>query len=294
MKFNKKIIIITIIIILINIIYFLYDSHLNETFINHVNDNNNNDNDNAIPSIQPYVLYIPKREKYIKNVMNKLGINKLGKENINVKYILGPPKENIIMEQLHNKDMISDSYYEKNKKEGTGEVAVFLGHVEILETFLKSDHDYALIFEDDIFLPNEEEKQKEINIKIKNIIKNIPAEAEILYFGYCFEDCKKSKVYKKNPTLFKHAIRPVCLHSYLVSKKGAKILLREIIPLSDGLDVVILGLINKKIINAFTVNNDYLQILQNRKELGSDISNMNHAADIPTCIIGNWTGNPRN
>lgn len=235
---------------------------------------------------QSYVLYIPKREEYIKNVMNKIGLTP--------QYILGPPKAEVDREQLYKDGIMSKSYYDRNKKEEKGEVAVYLGHISILKEFLKSDKKYALIFEDDIFLPKKENEQKEMGTKINHLINNLPHDAEMVYFGYCFEDCKKSKPYEGNPDLFNHAVSPVCLHSYLVSREGARKLLDMIIPITQGIDVVILHLIRQKKINAYTVNNGYLQVLQNRKDLGSDISNIEHAADIPVCRIGNWVGNPRN
>ena len=270
------IILVCLVVIALAIVVPVFTNNVMENFILHDN----------IAHTQSYVLYIPKREKYIKNVMNKL--------DIDAKYILGPPKAEVDREKLFKDGMLSKTYYDMNKKEEKGEVAVFLGHVSILREFLKSDNKYALIFEDDIFLPKKEEEQKELGKKIKHVIKNIPEEAEMVYFGYCFEDCKKAKPYKGNPELFNHAVVPVCLHSYLVSREGARKLLDMIIPLTQGLDVVILHLIRQKKINAFTVNNGYLQVLQNRKDLGSDISNIEHAADIPVCRIGNWTGNPRN
>tara|TARA_Y100001970_G_scaffold293968_1_gene445198 strand:+ start:10207 stop:11037 length:831 start_codon:yes stop_codon:yes gene_type:complete len=275
METCQIIILVCVGIILINLVLSTLSQSFTENFILH----------NNLAHTQSYVLYIPKREKYIKDVMNKI--------DIDAKYILGPPKDKVDREKLFKEGMLSKTYYDMNKKEERGEVAVFLGHVSILKEFLKSNNKYALIFEDDIFLPKKEEEQKEMGKKIKHLIKNIPEEADMVYFGYCFEDCKKAKPYKGNPELFNHAVVPVCLHSYLVSREGAKKLLDLVIPLTEGIDVVVLHLIRQKKINAFTVNNKYLQVLQNRKDLGSDISNIEHAADIPVCRIGNWTGNPR-
>jgi GR25 family glycosyltransferase involved in LPS biosynthesis len=275
MKTCNIILLICIVILLVSLIYSILNNR-DENFTLH----------NNLEQAQSYVLYIPKREKYIKNVMNKIGID--------AKYILGPPKDKVNREKLFKEGMLSKKYYDMNKKEEKGEVAVFLGHVSILKEFLKSNNKYALIFEDDIFLPKKQEEQKVMGKKISNLIKNIPEEADMVYFGYCFEDCKKAKPYKGNPKLFNHAVVPVCLHSYLVSRKGARKLLDLVIPLTEGIDVAILHLIRQNKINAFTVNKDYLQVLQNRKDLGSDISNIEHAADIPVCRIGNWTGNPRN
>jgi hypothetical protein len=263
MNITNIYIIYSLLLILICIALYLITKYFRKTLTNNKVQKDNLNN------TQSYVLYIPKREKYIKNVMNKI--------DIDAKYVKGPPKANVDREQLFKEGMLSKKYYDMNKKEEKGEVAVFLGHVSILREFLHK----------------KEKEQKEMGKKIKHLIKNIPTEAEMVYFGYCFEDCKKAKPYKNNPSLFSHAVVPVCLHSYLVSREGARKLLDMIIPLTEGLDVVILHLIRQKKINAFTVNKDYLQVLQNRKDLGSDISNIEHAADIPVCRIGNWVGNPR-
>ena len=271
MKLCHIIILIFIGLLIIN----LLTSNFKESFVMH----------NNLSNTQTYVLYIPSREKYIKNVMNKI--------DLKPEYILGPPKAEIKRDNLYKEGILSKKYYDMNKKQEKGEVAVFLGHINILKTFLKSNNKYALIFEDDIYLPKKTKEQKEMGKKIKNLINNVPDEADILYFGYCFEDCKKSKPYKNKPELFNHAVVPVCLHSYLVSRKGAEKLLKLLIPMTEGIDVAILYLIKNKKINAFTVNNKYLQVLQNRKDLGSDISDVKHAADIPMCRIGNWIGNPR-
>lgn len=278
MKKCQIISLVSIFVIIVNIIILIY-IYKNNFVIKKSKYNN-------LPYTQAYVLYIPKREKYIKNVMSKIGLNP--------QYILGPPKDDVDREKLYKEGIISKVYYDKNKKEEKGEVAVYLGHISILKEFLNSDNKFALIFEDDIFLPKKEKEQKELGLKINHLIDNLPDDADMVYFGYCFEDCKKAKPYKNNPKLFNHAINPVCLHSYLVSREGARKLLKMIVPITQGIDVVILHLIKQKKINAYTVNKDYLQVLQNRKDLGSDISNIKHAADIPQCIIGNWRGNPRN
>ena len=96
-----------------------------------------------------YVLYIPKRYKYIKNVMNQV--------NIVPKYILGPKKDKIdyddmISEKLVLQDWLDNSLAIKKyiKPINKGRIACHLGHANILKEFLKSDQKYALIFEDDL------------------------------------------------------------------------------------------------------------------------------------------------
>ena len=117
----KIIILVCIVIILVNLIISIFNQKNTENFT--IDPLNNN-----LEKTQSYVLYIPKREKYIKDVMEKIGVD--------AKYILGPPKEKVDRVKLLADGMLSKKYYDMNKKEEKGEVAVFLGHVSILKKFL--------------------------------------------------------------------------------------------------------------------------------------------------------------
>tara|TARA_B100001769_G_C21971479_1_gene522572 strand:- start:132 stop:920 length:789 start_codon:yes stop_codon:yes gene_type:complete len=213
-------------------------------------------NENNFNNTGMYVLYIPKREKYIKDIMNKL--------NFNPEHVKGPDKNKLNLEQLKKDGFIS------NKKIRDGIIACALGHHDILNKFLKTNKKYALIFEDDIFIPQEKNKQIEISTKIKNLINNIPIDADIVYFGYCFENC--SKKYKYNE-YFNKSVRPSCTHLYFVSRKGANKIINNIKPFKYGIDIHYMDLINNKILNSYSVNSNYLLIEQNRDNLGSELDN---------------------
>ena len=170
-------------------------------------------NEDNLKNTNIYVLYIPNREKYIKDIMKKL--------KLEPKFIQGPDKN-----KLDLKIMIENNEIEKNFgiERNRGQIACHLGHLKILNNLLQSNKKYALIFEDDIYLSKDKNEQNDIGNKIKNLINNIPPDADIVYFGYCFENC--SNEYKYNE-YFNKSINPSCRHSYLVSKKGANIIINN-------------------------------------------------------------------
>ena len=109
-----------------------------------------------------YVLYVPKREQYIKDVMKKM--------KLNPEFIQGPDKTKLDLENLKKDGIIA-----KDTKKSRGVLACYLGHLNILKKFVESDYKYALIFEDDIKLPDNTD---EIYKKIKYSINNMPENTE--------------------------------------------------------------------------------------------------------------------
>ena len=123
-----------------------------------------------------YVLYIDKREQYIKNMINTLFLNPIFFKGFN-KY------------DLNEDELIKDNFVSKewtlHPKFNFGRVACHMGHLNILKTFLSSKKKYALIFEDDISI--DMTKINTIREKIYTILENIPKDAEIVYLSYCWE-----------------------------------------------------------------------------------------------------------
>jgi GR25 family glycosyltransferase involved in LPS biosynthesis len=205
-----------------------------------------------------YVLYIPKRYDYIKNVMNKV--------NIIPNFIRGPKKDKLIYDKLVLENLVSQSWLDDSKAKkkyvkpiNKGRIACHLGHAKILTKFLKSGQKYALIFEDDLNISID---KQEFRSKLQNILSNIPEDAEIVYLSYCFEVCQKLK---KINNIFSKAYRPLCRHMYLVSREGANKILRETFPMHSSGDRMIGMLIKNKILNGYVVNHDFLNINQFRE-----------------------------
>ena len=245
-----------ILLVILFIIFFVSQSYTKEFFLT-----------NKENLFETYVLYIPKRYNYIKNSFDNLKI----KPN----YIQGPDKNMFKIDDLYNQNIITKKDKDnllsnKPKKKyniiNTGRIACHLGHINILKQFLNSNNKYALIFEDDIQIKN----INNLSIKLNNIMNNIPNDADIVYLSYCYEHCKLLKKYND---LFYIAERPLCRHSYAVSKKGAQIIINKTLPMNEPGDRMLANLIKKSELKAYLVNSNYLLIPQNREDLGTNIGN---------------------
>lgn len=210
-------------------------------------------------NVDIYVLYIPKREVYIRNAIDRLFINPI--------YFKGYNKNELNEEELIKNDFISKEWTE-NPKFNFGRVACHMGHMEILKTFLTTTTKYALIFEDDIYID-----LANVNYyrnKIKTILDNIPEDAQTVYLSFCWEYCDNTVKYNE---IFSHSFRPLCRHMYLVSREGAKLILDNAKRLVKPGDNTIGELIQNKIIKSYNVNPDFFILEQNRQNLGSHLGN---------------------
>ncbi len=227
-------ILIILLIILPFILFLLFQKNI-DCFIN-----NNYD---------VYALYIPKRYNYISSKLNKLFNN--------VIYIRGPDKNIFNKDELIKEGKISTNYINYNN----GRYACYLGHYNIWKTFIASNKEYALIFEDDINFNDD------VRPKLINIINNIPKDADIVYVDYCYELCNNTK------ELFYKSNYPLCNHCYIVSKKGARKLIDKLQVMTNNKDEMMKELIIKKELISYSVNKDYISINQNREELTTNLNN---------------------
>ena len=214
-----------------------------------------------INNVDVYVLYIPKREMYIKGLINKLFVNPI--------FFKGYNKNDLNEEELIKNEYI-DREWTTSPKFNFGRVACHMGHMAILKSFLSTDQKYALIFEDDIHL--DLSKLHSIRSKIKKILTNIPNDAQIVYLSFCWEHCDKLQKYDSEE-IFLKSYRPLCRHMYLVSQEGARIILNNTKLLKAPGDNTIASLIlNNKLIS-YSINPEYFIIEQNRQTLGSNLGN---------------------
>ncbi len=102
-----------------------------------------------------------------------------------------------------------------------GKIGVTTSHILVWKKCIELNEP-IFIFEDDIYLENF--NYKDINILLNN--KNL---WDIVWFGHCFEDGNKKELKRieilKN---FYKSYLPRCRHAYLLSPKGAEILLKNI------------------------------------------------------------------
>ena len=234
--------------------------------------------------IQPYVLYIPKRFKAIKKMMKKLDLNPI--------YVQGLDKNKITLEKALKQGHVHPDWYDYSVKGGatetsekkpvnSGRIACHLGHLTILEQFLQSSNEYALIFEDDVYLtPGKSYERKH---KLRTILENIPKNAQIVYLSFCHEFCDLTKKYND---IFIHAVRPLCRHIYLVSREGARIILDNTFPMYNTGDKMIGTLISDKILKGYLVNPNFFTLNQNRQQVGVFRTNLNNHGIPYSCRKG--------
>ena len=229
--------------------------------------------------IKAYVLYIPKRLDYIKNIMHNL--------NIQPEYVKGVDKSTLNLKDLLYDNIIRKNWYnysfngkinKMKKVVNVGRVACHLGHLEIMRRFLNTSNKYALIFEDDLRISNNE--YKEVSKKINNILQIIPEDTEILYLSFCWEICKNAIKY--NNYLFK-SLRPLCRHMYLISRSGAKKIIQNTLPMNNSGDKMIGHMIASKQLKSYSVYNNYLYVKQNRQKTGSFKTNLGNDFEHVLC-----------
>jgi len=198
------------------------------------------------------VITLPKRKKYITNVMNSF--------KIKCNYFPAILKNNINRAQL-----IQSGFISPKSKLNNGQIACHQSHIFVLKNFLQSNNNNCLIFEDDLKYPNLNVNYNKI---IYKVMVNLPKDCDIIYFGRCWDKCKKS--IPINKYLVKCYI-PQCRHAYGVTRRGAEKIIKNTIKLLKPGDYTISRLIKKGVIIAYGSNPSIF--IQNREVLGSNLGN---------------------
>ena len=183
---------------------------------------------------------------------------------IQAKFISAFNKNNIDRNHLINTNFISNDYNQNN-----GRIACHYSHIMVLKYFLKSNKKNCIIFEDDIKkIDFDTFKSKHQNILIESLNK-LPKDYDILYFGRCWDDCKKQNYLTNNLVKVNS---PKCRHSYAVSRKGAQKIIKYSLPMRRYAgDTIIARLITKGLISAYSITPPIF--FQNRSQLGSNLNN---------------------
>jgi len=228
--------------------------------------------------INAYMLYIPSREDIVDSTIKMLGfdvekVQGIDKNTLNLNDLL---TRKVVNKKWYDNSMNyhgdEDSYYNKNhytkvshggnQMLHTGPVAVYLGHRKILDQFLASNEEYALIFEDDIDVENENHGKK-IKSMVHQVLKNFPEDIDIIYLDFCWEFCNSVVEYSD---LFNIPLRPLCMHAYMVSRNGAMKIL-SLLPMEAPFDTVIAKKIHNGEIRALSLKDQLLS-----QKVGSTVS----------------------
>ena len=220
--------IIILLILLIFSFIFLYKFNLIESFSN---------------DIPIYVISLEEkieRKKYISNLLKDIKFTYF--DAVNGKAI-------------NNEDMIIKNQFVSHNYEDThskGQLGCLLSHLKLLIQLKNSNLDMYFILEDDIIFRKDFKMNNVLDIikKIKNI-----ENYDFIFLGHCFE--KEGKIIDKityNNTTHNicESVQPQCLHSYIVTKKGANKILNLNYKINLPIDNYYSYLISKKIINSIS------------------------------------------
>ena len=119
------------------------------------------------------------------------------------------------------------SHYEIHSK---GALGASLSHIKAWKTFLDSKAEYALILEDDVELP------ATFAMMVKDAAIQLPSEWGVWTIGW-WGKSYNHKLTKDLPgTSFKKVIHFIGAHCYIVTRKAAKILLDEALPIETHIE----------------------------------------------------------
>jgi GR25 family glycosyltransferase involved in LPS biosynthesis len=201
-----------------------------------------------------YIITLPKRREYIKNIMEKL----------NIDYEIFDAK---LKDKLDKKKLKKHNFIAKNYKGNDGRIACHLSHMSVMNKFINSNYNNCFIFEDDLKEP--EITLDEMNHIVDNAMMNVPFSYDLIYFGRCWDKCDK-QINVKNGLV--RTFFPLCRHAYGVSRNGAQTLLEKAKPMKiGGGDKLIANLIEKGELESYAITPPLFH--QNRESLGSTLAN---------------------
>jgi glycosyl transferase family 25 len=252
-----------LIILLVLILLYIFKKN-NDYFSVFQTKLNKIDTNNSLSLLNDYidnikVISLPERENYIKNILST--------NNITFEIFPAILKSTLKIDVLYANNILDNT-----NKLSTGEIACYLSHLEVLKTFLHSNYDTILIFEDDIKISYDNLNK----INLKKSLENIPPNFDILYLGKCWERCWLTEPVNE---YWNTAYNPSCLHSYIVSRKGASKIINMCSNISIPIDNVIGINIKNKKIKAYSLTKSIFY--QNREDIKSTL---NHYGQ-KECII---------
>ena len=182
-----------------------------------------------------YIITIPKRVYHVNYISNTMKIKPIIFNAVD--------KNTLDKKHLVDNNIITSKYYSTNNK---GRIACHLSHINVMIDFLKNPNKkHCMIFEDDMKLPNTLTNIVHI---MENSMKNIPNTWDIIYFGRCWDDCRKAVYYNK----YLMKSNPLCRHAYAVSRKGATKIVEHTLPMVHNGDDMYRILIDSHVLDSYS------------------------------------------
>ena len=232
-------------IYLIIIIFFFINILFSQCKSNNQIELYKNNKNNKIKNIFFITLYRDKhRIKNVQNLINKYNIKSVS--NI-IKAIDGKKIYN-------NKDLLSNYFNKRGLKLRPGEIGCALSHVMLWKYMLKLNLDYMIVFEDDV------QFDKNTLQKLNKFLNNVPSDYDICQILH-HKNSKKIRNLKKYNMKNKYVMKGYSQSGtvgYVISKKGAKILLKYTNEIDRPIDNLIRKQLRYSRIKTYCPKNDII------------------------------------
>ena len=138
-------------------------------------------------------------------------------------------------EKLSYKHMEADHVYKPLPyfRMSRGTLGCYLSHRSVWEHIAKGDHDYALVLEDDA------DFRAGLIPLVEALVKEVQEFDERWNFIVMGQTTKLAIRGREAPTGFYVPSRCMGLHAYVVSKRGAEMLLSHALPIQEAVDVFV-------------------------------------------------------
>ena len=192
------------------------------------------DRKERIDNFSIYIITLPKRMNYVKNMIKKYKLQEI----CNVKIVDAVLKKDINLNDSFTKKIVSiDKLNNRLKKSVNqsilGQLGCYMSHLKVFDIFMNKDrNDNLLVLEDDFIF------EKGVDVysfkRIINKLINENLKYDIINIGPCWRNCKKDNIQNINNYLTKDFGK--CTHSLLTNKRGINNILKYMYPIDMALD----------------------------------------------------------
>lgn len=133
-----------------------------------------------------------------------------------------------------------------------GSIGCILSHYKTMNAVIDSNYDYALVLEDDVFLP------KDFKLQLEGVLNNVPQDFDILYLASNLSSRRDIRFWVSS-NMYVPMYPRSGQYAYLVSKKGAQKIASTIKPIKillGGIDTVIGRMVSKGELVAYHISNN--------------------------------------
>jgi GR25 family glycosyltransferase involved in LPS biosynthesis len=207
---------------------------------------------------QIYVITLDKRVEKMRKFFKSI--------NCNPTYFRAISKYEISRDDLLKEHFIADDCVLN-----MGRICCHRSHCHVLERFLSSDAESAIIFEDDNDSVNAKDAMV-VQYVIEYIMSTIPKDWEMVNFSRCWDDCDIAIDINESTV---KTFRALCRNCYAVSRVGAEKMLKHTIPMRTNIpgDQSITRIMKiKPFLKAYASKSNLFS--QNRTHITSELGNM--------------------